>query len=119
MQKRVVIKNCTKENVNFIVDSIKEICRIEKEYCQPTPKLKKELIDAIKKKNVVGAFVEKKLVGYIWFLFSKKVPYGVNYGVEKPPYCWVAWSYVEKNTVGKELQLNYTKKWSKLAKHAE
>ncbi|MBS3084182.1 GNAT family N-acetyltransferase [Candidatus Pacearchaeota archaeon] len=87
----------TKENLNFIISGISEICQLEKEPIGPIKLLSKSIINAIKRKEIIISIKNNMPIGFIWGTFTKKVPYGINFGNEKETFCWVSWTYVIKS----------------------
>jgi GNAT superfamily N-acetyltransferase len=94
----IKIENAKTKNINFILKGIKEILETEKiEFTKKQKiELKKSIVKDIKRKEIKVAIKENKPVGFIWFKFSNKIPFGVNYGKMDEKYCWVNWTYVTK-----------------------
>ena len=87
-------KYAIKENLNFIISGISEICKLEEEQIEPIKSLSKKILYAIKRKEIIISIKNKISTGFIWGTFTKKVPYGINFGNEKETFCWVSWTYV-------------------------
>jgi GNAT superfamily N-acetyltransferase len=90
----IISRYATEKDLKFIVGGIEEICRIEKEPCEEITRLKKKIGKAIRNSEII--IIEDTLpVAFAWIGFSKKIPYGIDYGIGQE-YCWIHWSYVEK-----------------------
>ncbi|MBM3234279.1 GNAT family N-acetyltransferase [Candidatus Pacearchaeota archaeon] len=96
MYKQTYSRYATRNNLNFIISGISEIGKLEKEQIKPLNLLSQKIISAIKKKEIIVIFKENFPIGFIWWTFTKKVPYGINFGNERETFCWVSWSYVVK-----------------------
>ncbi|NCN86688.1 GNAT family N-acetyltransferase [archaeon] len=94
--KNIIIEKATLKDIDFIIEGIKEICKIEKEPVDKKSELKKVITREIKEKEVFMAKLDGQVMGFLEVLFSKKEPYGINYGDEKKQYCWVNNMYVIK-----------------------
>ena len=90
------IRKAKKEDVNFVLNGIKEICKIEKEKINSIKFLDKRVLNNIRKKRIILLEVEGKPVGFLEFIFSKKQPYGIDYEDEKKEFCWVNNMFVVK-----------------------
>lgn len=95
----IKIKNAKVEHAEFVLKGIEEITKTEK--ATLTKKLKTELkeiiLKDIKRKEIKIASKDGKPIAFIWFKFSDKTPFGVNYGSWDEKYCWINWTYVIKN----------------------
>jgi len=114
----IKIENAKKEHVNFILKGIEEIFEIEKATLTKKQKieLKKSIIKDIKRREIKIAIKENKPVGFIWFKFSDKTPFGVNYGKWDEKYCWINWTYVTKKFRNKGIGSALYKEIEKICK---
>jgi GNAT superfamily N-acetyltransferase len=91
-----VIRNAKIQEIGFILNSIKEILKIEK----ATPDKKKIdeqrkfIIESIKNKEIRIANKENNPIGFLWFKIGDITPFGLNYGKWERKYCWINWVYV-------------------------
>lgn len=95
------------KDIPFILQGTKEICLIEKQESVLDNSQLKIIKTALKKKEIRVASIDRKIVGFIQFKFSKKNPYGIDYGDYERRFCWIEWFYVSKewrrNGIGKLL----------------
>ncbi len=102
----IKIKRAGDEDTGFVLNGIKEICRIEKEEPEKDSVLIKKINKAIKDREIILAEVNNKPAGFIQFDISYKEPYGLDYGKRKR-YCWVDWVFVKRSfrrkRIGKRL----------------
>jgi GNAT superfamily N-acetyltransferase len=55
------------------------------------------------KKEIIILQKNNQPIAFIWGTFTKKVPYGINFGNEKATFCWVSWTYVIKSERNKRI----------------
>ncbi|MBW3003401.1 GNAT family N-acetyltransferase [Candidatus Woesearchaeota archaeon] len=82
------------KDVPFILRGTKEICTIEKQKPELENKQLKLIRSAIQNKEIRVASADGKAVGFVQFKFTKKNPYGINYGNYERKFCWIEWMYV-------------------------
>lgn len=90
------IRYAEKGDINFILHGIREICRIERQKPDSKTKLISLIKKAIRKKEIRIIAQDKKDIGFVQFTFTKKSPYGIEYGNYNRRFCWIDWMYVAK-----------------------
>jgi len=114
----IKIENAKTKHVNFILKGIEEIFKIEKATLTRNQRieLKKFIIKDLKKREIKIAVKNDELVGFIWFKFSDKTPFGVNYGKWDEKYCWINWAYVTKKFRNQRIGSTLYKEIEKICK---
>jgi len=95
--EKVSINYATINDLDFIINGIREINKIEKEKISDFNFLKREVSKLISKKEILCIKLDNKLIGFLEFLISRKTPYGLNYGNEDKKFCWVNNMFIQKN----------------------
>lgn len=90
------IRYAEKGDINFILQGIREICRIERQKPDSKAKLVNQIKKVIRKKEIRIIAQDKEAIGFIQFTFTKKSPYGIEYGNYERRFCWIDWMYVAK-----------------------
>ncbi|MBU0906854.1 MAG: GNAT family N-acetyltransferase [Nanoarchaeota archaeon] len=91
----MVLKNGNDSDVSFVINGIKEICKIEKQKPESNAGLLKAVKEAIKGGRLIVARLGNNRVGFVQFIFSTREPYGLDYGKRKK-FCWIEWMYVTR-----------------------
>ncbi|MBW2968077.1 GNAT family N-acetyltransferase [Candidatus Woesearchaeota archaeon] len=92
--KGVTLRKAASDDKDFIIDGTLEVCSIERE--GPSATMKRSASRAVKEGRVIIASVAGKPAGFVQYVFTDKVPYGVGYGREDSMFCWVEWLYVSQ-----------------------
>lgn len=90
------IRYAIKEDIPFILQGIMEVCRIEKEKPDKKAKLVCLINKAMQKKEIRVITKGKETAGFVQFQFTRKSPYGIEYGEYGKRFCWIDWMYVAK-----------------------
>ncbi len=104
------------KHLNFILEGIKIIYKIEKEPYKDKKNVTKNIIKSIKNKEIIIADLNDKPVAFLQFNFSKKCPYGLNYSNWKNKFGWIEWLYVEKKQQHKKIGTLLQKEFEKECK---
>lgn len=113
---KVEIKNAKTEDIPFVIEGIKEICKIEKQKPESDKSLLKTTFKAIKKKEILIVTNKNHQIGFLQFTFSKKSPYGLDYGNWDRRFAWIEWVYVSKNYRKKGIGKTLIKKLNSICK---
>jgi len=114
----IKIENAKIKHINFILKGIEETFKIEKATLTKKQKveLKKIILKDIKRGEIKIALRENKPIGFIWFKFSDKTPFGVNYGKWDEKYCWINWTYVTEKFRNRGIASTLYKEVEKICK---
>ena len=85
-----------KDDINLILNGILEICKIEKQKPETKNKLIQQTKNAIQKKEIRIITLNKEPIGFLQYKFTKKTPYGIDYGNSENKFCWIDWFYITK-----------------------
>lgn len=95
------VENAKEEDIEFILKGIKDVCRIEKQIPEDRRVLIKKTREALLKKQIRVAKISGNTVGFIQFSFSRRSPYGMDYGTWTRRFAWMEWLYVDSSVRGK------------------
>ncbi|MFA5888314.1 MAG: GNAT family N-acetyltransferase [Candidatus Nanoarchaeia archaeon] len=90
------IRYAIRSDIPFILQGIREVCKIEMEKPDKKPKLIRLINKAMKKKEIRVVTQDGKTAGFVQFQFTRKSPYGIEYGDYGKSFCWIDWMYVAK-----------------------
>jgi GNAT superfamily N-acetyltransferase len=81
---------------NFVWQGVEEICMIDAFPSLDEEEDEKAARKAIREKRVLVAEVNGVPAGFLWFVFSKKLPWGVDYGSFKKTFAYSNYVFVGK-----------------------
>ena len=113
------IRRARKDDLNFILEGIKEICEIENEKINNLNLLKNKLKKSIRRGGIICVIKDEKIRGFLEFIFSKKEPYGINYENEKKSFCWINNLYISKELRRKGIGTKLLQELEKICKEKE
>ncbi len=90
------IRYAIKADIPFILQGIREVCRIEMEKPDKKAKLIRLINKAMKKKEIRVVTQDGKTAGFVQYQFTRKSPYGIEYGNYGKRFCWIDWMYISK-----------------------
>jgi GNAT superfamily N-acetyltransferase len=98
MKAKTKIRFAKTSDFDFVLRGMREIdLKIEKRELTKekiVQRRKAALSDVKRKRTLVAEDERGNRLGFLTFAFSRKTPFGLNYGPWEREFAWVAWSYV-------------------------